>query len=132
MKIVNIKEVYGLKKGYAFYDGYVVETETHKYHVLIGNGQCCCENWGYLTNDDDLSYFIGKEIREVRLTDVSLNQTKLDDEVPYGFDCGEVQFIDFVTDERVFQIGVYNAHNGYYGHSILITKDDEILIDEII
>jgi hypothetical protein len=116
--------------GYSNMDGYKVETEEHTYYVLIDNGQSCCENWGYMSSEDDLSYFIGSELKEVKITDTAYNQTvvtKMDDEYIGN---GEIQFVDFITDKGVFQLAVYNSHNGYYGHGILIAKDNEILLNE--
>lgn len=115
--------------GYSSMDGFKVETEEHTFHVLIDNGQSCCESWGYLSSEDDLKYYIGSELTEVKLTDVALNQTVVK-ESDYYNDGGGIQFVDFVTNNGVFQLAVYNAHNGYYGHGILVAKDDEILLNE--
>ena len=110
-------------------DGYKIETENHKFYILIDNGQSCCESWGYLSSEDDLVQYVGAELQEVRLTDTALNQTVVE-KSDYYEDSGGIQFVDFVTDRGVFQLAVYNAHNGYYGHGILVAKDDEILLSE--
>lgn len=130
-KITQIKEVGDLNilPDYTSYIGYSLETTKHKYHILIDNYSFCCEEWGYMTSEDDLKDYIGTELKEVRLTDIALNQAKIDEDFPDGFDFGGIQFVDFVTDNGVFQIAVYNAHNGYYGHSILIAQDEEVLMD---
>lgn len=39
-------------------------------------------------------------------------------------DEGDICFVQFVTDKGVFELGVYNAHNGYYGHMALILGPD--------
>ena len=117
--------------GYGGYDGYLIETNEHKYLILINNGQSCCESWGYFSSDNDFEDFIGKELKEVRLTDTALNQQRLNEIEPYGFDGGGIQFVDFViANGDVLQFAVYNSHNGYYGHSILIAKDNEILLQD--
>lgn len=116
--------------GYTSYDGYVVETTKHKYHILIDNGQSCCENWGYMVCEDDIEDFLNAELLEVRFTDTALNQAKLNEEFPYGFDDGSIQFVDFVTNKGVLQLAVYNEHNGYYGHSILVAKDEDVLLSD--
>ena len=116
--------------GYSEMNGYKIETETHVFHVLIDNGQSCCESWGYLSSDDNLPTYIGAELLEVKLTDVALNQTVVDQSDYYDGDEGGIQFVDFVTSNGVFQLAVYNAHNGYYGHGILVAKDDEILVND--
>lgn len=116
--------------GFAAMDGYKIETDKHIYHVLIDNGQSCCEDWGYLSSEDNFNNFIGSELREVNLTDTALNTKTLEKEIPYGLDGGGIQFVDFVTDKGVFQLAVYNSHNGYYGHGIVIGKDGEVLLND--
>jgi hypothetical protein len=115
--------------GYAAMDGYKVETDKHIIYVLIDNGQSCCESWGYFSSDDDLSLFTGSELKEINLTDKALNKQKFKDS-DYYEDEGGIQFVDFVTNKGIFQLAVYNAHNGYYGHGILVAKDDEIILNE--
>lgn len=119
-------------RGASDMDGYVVETDKHIFRVLIENGQSCCESWGYLTSEDDLIQFIGNELLEVNLVDTALKQAVVDKEAEYGFDDGGIQFVNFVTDRGVFQLAVYNAHNGYYGHDIVIAKDNDILLSEVL
>lgn len=112
-------------------DGYSVKTDQHTFWVLIDNGQSCCESFGIITSEDDHAPFIGAELREVRLTDRALNQKRVDDSGYYD-DSGGIQFVDFDTDRGVFQLAVYNAHNGYYGHSILVLKDADVVLDAIL
>lgn len=117
--------------GYGRYDGYRIETTENKYLILIENGQSCCEDWGYFSSDDDFRRFIGKELKEVRCTDTALNQEVLKSHCEWGLDHGGIQFVDFImNDGAVLQFAVYNAHNGYYGHPILIAKDEEILLSD--
>ena len=112
--------------GYSKYDGYEVETNLHSYKILIDNGQCCCEDWGYFaSNDESFDRFIGKQLAGVYLTDTALNTKQVDE---LYLDQGEVQFVDFVfADGDKLQLAVYNSHNGYYGHPIFVLKDDAIL-----
>ena len=117
--------------GYSEYDGYEISTDENQYYVLINNGQSCCENWGYLSSDDNLDYFVGAELIEVKLTDVVLNQKVVEESNYYG-DGDGIQFVDFVTDKGVLQLAVYNSHNGYYGHSILIAKNENILLNDVL
>lgn len=129
-KIKSIEEVYDVKpkSSWCEMDGYKIETENHTFYVLIDNGQCCCEDWGYFSSEDDYRRFINSELKEINLTDTSLNKKVLDEKDIY-LDAGGIQFVDFVTSEGVFQLAVYNGHNGYYGHNILITKDDDIMLE---
>jgi hypothetical protein len=118
--------------GYSSMDGYKVETEKHVFYVLIDNGQSCCENWGYMSSEDDLNYFIGSELIEINVTDTALNKkvlTQMDEEL---INSNEIQFVDFKTNNGTFQLAVYNSHNGYYGHGILVAKDNEILLNEVL
>lgn len=130
--IKNIEEVANLKLGYEEYDGYKVETTQKIFYILIENGQCCCESWGYLSTNDNIQDFIGKEISKISLTDTNLSNKELEEikYLDYAWE-GGIQFVTFyMTDGEVLQLAVYNGHNGYYGHSILIAEDDKILLQE--
>lgn len=128
--IAEVKDVAKVRNGYSTsMDGYVVHTDAHTFEVLIDNEQSCCESRGYLTSEDALDPFVGAQLREVQLTDSARNVTKVKESHQYE-DAGGIQFVDFVTDRDVFQLAVYNGHNGCYGHEILIQKDDVVLADK--
>jgi len=129
MKIKEIKEVYGVKKEWSSYDGYAVITEEDSYMVLIDNGQSCCESWGYISSEDSFKEFIGSKLMGIELTDTSLKTEKIDTAKIY-LDCGGIQFVNFITNKGVFQLAVYNGHNGYYGHGIMVVKNDNILLQD--
>lgn len=116
--------------GCGSYDGYRVKTEGHEFNILISNEQNCCEDWGYFQLNDDENEFVGAELLQVNLTDTALNKEKCDEEMPYELDAGGIQFVDFETNKGVLQLAVYNGHNGYYGHSIIIAKDEEIVLQD--
>jgi hypothetical protein len=115
--------------GHSSMDGYVVTTSNTKIMVLIDNGQSCCESWGYFSSDDDLSSFIGADLKEVNLTDVACKKEAVE-KSDYYEDEGGIQFVDFVTNRGVFQLAVYNAHNGYYGHGIAVVIGDEVIHED--
>ena len=117
--------------GYGGYDGYKIITDKHEYHLLISNGQSCCESWGYFQSNDNVEEFIGTELLDVKFTNTALNVQKLKGG-GYNEDCGGVQFVDFETDKGVLQIAVYNSHNGYYGHDIIFAKDSKILKNDVL
>jgi hypothetical protein len=120
----------GLFGGYGSYDGYEIKTDEHCFLILISNEQNCCESWGYFSSNDSVSDFIGKTLIKVELTDTALNSSKVDESNYYN-DEGGIQFVDFkFSDGTVLQFAVYNAHNGYYGHPILILKDENILLSD--
>lgn len=121
-------------------DGYKVTTSGEPILVLIDNCQSCCENWGYMASDDDLSLFVGANLREVELTDTRLDTWKLTEEAKrqeatdkeHGwspYEAGGVQFVTFKTSRGDFQLAVYNGHNGYYGHGIIVAVGSKIILD---
>jgi hypothetical protein len=116
-------------------EGYKVQTDKHEYMVLISSQRNCCEDYGYLISEDNYSQFIGSNITEIRITDVALNQAVIDKTGFYGSEEDgdkslNIQFVDFCTDRGVFQLAVYNAHNGYYGHEIMFVKDNETVFQD--
>ena len=99
-------------EGDGCYEGYKVVTDNQTILVLVSNSDQCCESWGRLASDDDLQQFIGANLIRLTHTDTALN-TKV---VPDYLDDGGTMFLTFETDRGNFQLVVYNAHNGYYGH----------------
>jgi len=106
-------------------EGYEVKTNRRTITVLISNEQSCCEEWGYCSSDDNLQGKIGAELLSMSVTDDHLNTWDFEE----GYE-GAAQFVTFTTSKGVFQLAVYNWHNGYYGHDIQVKSDDEVLIDE--
>lgn len=111
-------------------DGFQVITTDTTYFILIDNDQHCCEDYGYICSEDDLDYFVSAELYAVKLTDIGLNERMLS-KCEY-LDCGGIVFVDFITSKGTLQFAVYNGHNGYYGHSIIITKGSKILKQEVL
>ena len=110
---------------YGDLDGYFIKTDKTEVFILISSLQHCCEKWGYLSSDDDLSLFIGAKLQDVKLTDKALNQEIVEKSGYYEY-AGGIQFVDFITNKGTFQIAVYNSHNGYYGHDIFVIMDKVI------
>jgi hypothetical protein len=132
-KIIRIDEVYGYKlskKEYSTYEGYEIITENNKILVLIQDGQQCCERSGYFSSDDDLSEFIGANLREINLTDTALERIEIKEKEKLEDSQCSIQFVDFVTSKGTFQLAVYNSHNGYYGHDIMVRVDDSVICKE--
>lgn len=125
-KIQSIRECTWVK-GECF-EGYEVETDKNSIRVLIDNSQQCCENWGYfICNGEATEQYIGKVLTEVRLTDTDC-RTKMLEEHGLSTTWTEIQFVDFCfADGDVLQIAVYNEHNGYYGHDILVLVNQDVL-----
>ena len=133
-KIIRIDEVYGYKvkaSDYSTMEGYEIITEENKILVLIEDGQQCCESYGYFSSDDNLKSFIGADLREINLTDTALRKyTEEELGIDIESDWTGIQFVDFVTDKGAFQLAVYNAHNGYYGHDIKVIIDDKAICEQ--
>lgn len=96
--------------------------------ILIDSETRCCESYGYIESEDDISKFIGAKFDYMKITDNTLN-TKILNEIGKfenedEFYTANAKFVDFYTNKGNFQLAIYNAHNGYYGHQILILDTD--------
>lgn len=132
-KVGNYKDTENREK-FGIYDGYRVDTNDDSYYILIDNSQHCCEDWGYMQSEDDISQFIGSEILEVRLTNSALKtiELKLKSENLQNIRDKSIQFVDFITTNGVLQFVVYNEQNGYYSHEIIIAKGEEVIKFDIL
>lgn len=128
----GFSQMTGLLGGHSSMDGYRVETDRHTVLVLIDSSQDCCESWGYVDSAENLNDFVGGELREIVLTDTALNAVIVErhQQKEYGFDGGGIQFVDFLTSKGKLQLAVYNAHNGYYGHGIVVALDGQPLHED--
>lgn len=131
-KILAINELEDYKIGDTRYCGYEVVTEQEKIYVLIDNYLQCCESFGYMSTNDDITEFIGAELLDVELTDISLNSTKIEKNTSDDFtdDFEDIQFVNFITDKDILQLVVYNYHNGYYSHDIKVIRNNCSLFDD--
>lgn len=107
-----------IQKGNNEFKGYKITTNNQTIQFGISAEQFCCENHGYFSSEDNLNEFIGAELLDIQLTDTALNTKKLKKQ---GLS-NQVQlmFVSFRTNKGVFQLTVYNDHNGYYGHDAVI------------
>ena len=114
------------------YDGYRIITENQTIEIGIYNGQSCCEQWGYLTSEDDTTIFNNSQLLNISITDTDRSSHN----VTENFDYREYSsiFIDIETSKGVLQFVAYNNHNGYYGHTVLVqsNKENNTLIEESI
>jgi hypothetical protein len=125
-KISYVQEIHDFKPkadGWYSCDGFEIVTDKQTIRFGISNGQSCCEDWGYLTTNDNLDDFIGAEIREITKTDTALDTKKIADRFEYGFYEGGIIFINIETDKGTLQLAAYNSHNGYYGHSVYMESE---------
>lgn len=118
--IENIKEGFSFDDGWgnSGYDG--VEITTNKQKILIGidDGQQCCEEYGYISSNDNYEDFIGAEVRNVKITDTALKTI----DMPYLYEGGCI-FVTLETSKGDLQLVMYNEHNGYYGHKVIVKSE---------
>lgn len=126
-KIKSIKEIVTGDK-YDAMTGFCIETDLgNDIQLLISDYQSCCEDRGYMVSEDDTNNFIGAEILAVKVVEeedgtgaIGLNEVELKGQHEYGFDGGGIIFVNVETNKGTLQFGVYNGHNGCYGHSVTI------------
>lgn len=119
-KIISITET-SFGKGDK-YSGFVLLLDDDStVRMGIENGQCCCENWGYLTSQDDLTDFIGAMFISVAVTDAELKHY----DVASVYD-GAAMFINVETSRGCLQFVAYNEHNGYYSHDAVLIENGTI------
>lgn len=96
------------------YEGFKVVTNKQEILFGIDNISGCCESWGHIASNDNLAEFVGAELLGVTETDTAL----VTHEVLKDLYSGGSVFITLQTSRGPLQFAVYNAHNGYYGHSV--------------
>ena len=112
------------------FDGWIVKTSLHEFFLGVSDYESCCESWGTVSSDDDPKALIGQELIDIELTDTALEVGSIAiKEQIAGLDEGGIQFMTLKTAVGDFQIAVYNAHNGYYGHEVMAVKDGEPIFE---
>jgi hypothetical protein len=120
-KILEIYDVDNEKEDdlYGWGEGFIVKTDKQEIRMLISNSQSCCESFGHFSSNDDIKEFIGANLLEIKLVDTCLNVKKLQD----GVSQDDTIFVNLETDRGILQFAVYNSHNGYYGHEVIIRSN---------
>lgn len=108
--ITEVSDVYFDNK-WNTYDGYCIETDSRQLYFVINNGQDCCENWGYLSSEDDFGSFIGSELKNVYVTDSELGT--IVSNMKEDLDAGSAMFINVETTNGLLQFVAYNEQLGY-------------------
>lgn len=106
---------------FGYYDGYIVTTEKQTIKVGISNSGHCCEHFGYLTTNDDLSEFVGAYLTQIATVDTALKVEPLKD--AHVTDVNACMFVNFSTSRGTMQLVAYNEHNGYYGHDAVVVSE---------
>lgn len=94
----------------AFDDGTAID--------LFDDGQSCCES-RYMTCDDDLSAFVGADLRGAEVRDGGNSGDR------YEGDVHETAFLVVETSLGAFTVCTHNEHNGYYGGFSLRCREVE-------
>lgn len=129
----GLSQMLGFLVGHSSMEGFRVLTDKHEILVLIDGQQSCCEDWGYIHSEENLTDYVGAKLIELRLTDTALNSRIIERHGhggEYGFDDGGIQFVDLTTSKGKLQLAVYNAHNGYYGHGIVVAVDKVPIMED--
>lgn len=123
-KIKSITQEYfkTAERDWGEYDGWVIVTSQQTIKIGISDGQSCCESFGCIVSHDDVSEFIGANLRSVSVVDTALNARVI--EATEYLDEGGAMFVNLDTSRGKLQFAAYNCHNGYYGHeAVLISKE---------
>jgi hypothetical protein len=132
-RILRIEEVSNFcpkgAESYSSHDGFQIITDKQTITLSIDNGQSCCESWGYFLTEDDTARFCGAELRDIAITDKNRSARQFgyryedtDDDKSFMLYDGDVMFVDIKTSEGILQFVAYNAHNGYYGHTAIVSS----------
>ena len=104
--------------GYGYnekYEGYAITLDDGSaVQMLIHSEQQCCEKYGYLMSNDNLSEFIGADLLDVKTVDTP---AKAGGYLTYDADNNGLctVFVNIETSRGTLQFTAYNEHNGYYG-----------------
>lgn len=116
----------GSEYGWSTYDGFKIRTTERELILAIEDGQSCCESWGLISTEDDLTGFIGANIKDIVITEGNLTSGLTERLSEDYISSDETEFITLETNKGTLQFAVYNLHNGYYGHSVFIKNGKEI------
>jgi len=117
-KILNIEEC-----EFDEFIGYKITTTSQEILIGISDGGQCCENYGYLTSEDDFSDFIGSELTKIESIDTSLNVKVVEYLNNQNIDMDSCMFFNLYTTNGMLQFVVYNEHNGYYSHDAVFISN---------
>lgn len=126
-KILSVKEIEfkdDKDKYITLYEGIIIELEDGtKYKLGIEAGGQCCEQFGYVTSQDDYEDFIGAEFLDCYLTTKELCTIE---DLPDVYE-GNMMFFTIKTNKGDLQFVAYNDHNGYYSHDVVLIKNADVL-----
>lgn len=96
----------------------------------IENDQRCCEEWGYISSigNEDAQNFVGARIRNIGVVHGE-NEYLIQYFDNNRLSVDDAYFIRVETDQGDLEFVVYNEHNGYYGHNVLLKIGDDKVVD---
>lgn len=80
--------------------GYEITTDQQVIQLLISNNSSCCEQWGVITTEDDISDFVGANLLFISLVDADYNTHSLIKKNDLYSEEVEAVFVDVETDKR--------------------------------
>ena len=80
-----------------------------------------------MSSEDVFDDYIGSDFLKAETVDESLNKNTVVDVYDGG-----IIFLNIETSSGTLQFVVYNAHNGYYGHSAKVIINKTILEEGIL
>ena len=105
------------------YEGFRIDTNKQTIEIKISNLDHCCERWGHICSQDDLSSFIGSIMKEIVVVNEKIVQTKVKlEKIDKHNDELFAIFVNVITNQGTLQFTLYNQHNGYYGHFVIISS----------
>jgi len=122
--LINIQEDYGDQKTGTI--GYLIQTNKQEIKITIDTGQQCCEDWGYLSSEDNFADYFGSKILSIeQVYEVYTKDGNIPPVLqgPGSGDEDSCIFININTTKGMLQFTLYNYHNGYYGHKCIITSE---------
>ena len=123
-KILNIEEVINIQLDCQpeekYFDGIKIETEDEEIYFVIDNYQLCCENWGkYLYTSEDVKEYIDADYLgyDTGTSNAVMECLKK----KYIYYPSDVCFLNIHTSNGDIDYAVYNSHNGYYSHAVILS-----------
>lgn len=116
-KILKIREFEDKR-----WKGYEVTTSSQVIEIKIDNDQQCCESFGTICSNEDFDYYIDSELVGIDILDKEFELKEiLIKNISDEYD-GYAIFVNLITNLGTIQFALYNQHNGYYGHDVVISS----------
>ncbi len=129
LKIENTQFVTGKEDEYGYsYDGVIITTDKQEIKIGIDDSSSCCENFDFISSEDNYRNFIGSDLYSIKQSDYLLKGKDIN--IP-DLDEGGSMFINVETSKGLLQFVCYNSHNGYYSHNAIVISRQLNLSEEL-